>query len=682
MKNDRNDKQMGSLRLASTRCDGSVMLVALITILVLLFLIGTTLMSTTNKYFTAYQWASWQEALQGAESGADVAMAELRKDVALTYAPGGGPAWAGWNAGKYKTDNGIKKRDTTTYKSIASDGTWLDNSGGGAGNSTQATLSSLLYSGKYDFLTYNTSLSAHAGEGNNNLRLTVTVDAPASLTVNGARWLRVRASGTTDLAGPPRVSEERLDNRLRKLGLIFDKVLARQGEVTDSNQLKKQTTRQIELVAKPVSLFSGALSAMVQIKGDDKGFMTDSFNSEDLTHWPVNPGTGEVDFTLSHDPTSPLGKNGDVASNAFPVHHDHSQNLDLHRTIIWGDVGNNYTQIKNVDVNYYGQTPDANDYGLNNGNFGTVNPTPNLIKTNNNTNEGGDVSGNISTNYYRDLPAIQDPTWTSQNSSDLRTYTQINKDTHDLDNMSTDPTNPTRVIVGTVTNGQVVTKGNLKLDGGDKWVLKAAPKPGGWTVNTPTIHRYVEIWVTGNINLDDGGTVVIEQKVDGATGAVISDVQAKIYFDHDMKIGEYKETKTNHGGFDTQSDDAKDLLLLGVTQPDNGKLPKDSYIDPLGNETLYTPYKASGNIVFKQNDITGAIYAPDHNIIFESDDDGRGKRRKRPQKGNEFYGSYVGRTIHSHRYHYFHFDESLNDAGPVYDWGYVSWFEDVDVDNR
>ncbi|HJT81843.1 MAG TPA: hypothetical protein VJ719_11650, partial [Chthoniobacterales bacterium] len=657
------------LRLAAGERGGSVMLVALITILVLLLVIGTIMVSTTNKYFTAYQWASWQEALQGAESGADIAMAELRKDVAVTNNAAGTLPWVGWNLGKYKTVNGVKVRDTSTYKLVANDGTYNDGNSG-SGNNIAVSVSSLLMGStpKFDFLTYNTTLSPHQGEGNTNLKITVTVDAPASLTETNTqkRWLRVRTSGTTDLTGPARVSEEKLDNRLRKLGLLFDKVLSGQGEETDPNKLKKQTTRQIELVAKPVSLFSGALTAMVQIKGDDKGFLTDSYNSEDPVNWPVNPGTGEVDFTKSHDPTNPLGKNGDVASNAFPTKHDHAENLDLHRTTIWGDVGNNYAEIKNVDVNYYGQTPDPTDYGLNNGNFGTTNPNTTLIKTNNNTTEGGDISGNIATNYYRDLPPVPEPNWTSQNSSDLRTLTKVNKDTPDLDNLSTNPAAPTRVIVGSVTNGQVVTKGDLTLAGGDKWTLKAAPKPSGWTVATPTVHRYVDIWVTGNIKLDDGGTVVIEQKVDGATGKVISDVQARIFFDHDLKIGETKETKTNHGGFDTQSDDAKDLLLLGVTQPDSGKLAKDSYIDPLGNESVYTPYKASGNIVFKQNDITGAIYAPDHNIIFESDDDGKGKRRKRPQKGNEFYGAYVGRTIHSHRFHYFHYDESLNDAGPAY----------------
>jgi len=89
--------------------------------------------------------------------------------------------------------------------------------------------------------------------------------------------------------------------------------------------------------------------------------------------------------------------------------------------------------------------------------------------------------------------------------------------------------------------------------------------------------------------------------------------------------------------------------------------------DPLGNESLYTPYKATGNIVFKENDFTGAIYAPDHNFVFQNTKDGKGKRHKRKQTGNDFYGSYVGRTINNKSQHNFHFDESLNDAGPLKD---------------
>src|SRR3954447_9070142 len=143
MKHRSKCNQMQPLRLVSATCDGSVMLVALITILILLFLIGTTLVSTTNKYFTAYQWASWQEALQGAESGADIAMAELRNDANLTYNASTTPAWSGWAMGKYNTSNGVKKRDTSTFKILDSNGTFADNSGNGNGNITSATVSSV-----------------------------------------------------------------------------------------------------------------------------------------------------------------------------------------------------------------------------------------------------------------------------------------------------------------------------------------------------------------------------------------------------------------------------------------------------------------------------------------------------------------------------------------------------------
>jgi len=68
--------------------------------------------------------------------------------------------------------------------------------------------------------------------------------------------------------------------------------------------------------------------------------------------------------------------------------------------------------------------------------------------------------------------------------------------------------------------------------------------------------------------------------------------------------------------------------------------------------------------------------------VFDNSKDYKGKRHKRKQDGNDFYGSYVGRTIHSKKAHNYHFDESLNDAGNQVDWGYVSWYEDVDVLNR
>jgi hypothetical protein len=635
---------------------GSILLMTFGMIIILMTIIGVILMSTTNKYFTAYQWASWQEALQGAESGADIAMGEMRKDVDNTTAT---VPWVGWNIGTYKTQNGKKVLDPSSEKTIDSTGHFAGNNGNGNGNSTLFTLGYFTSSPglkSNDYITYNTQLSAHAGEGNANLKIGVTLDAPSSLIApSGAQWVRVRATGTTDLAGPVRVSEERLDNRLRKLGMFVDKVMGQ-------SVAKPVASRRIELVAKPVSLFSGALMTMVQFKDDKGATVSDSFSSEDPTHWPLVNGT--YDLTLSHDPTSPLGKNGDIASNAFPVKHDHSENLDITGDTIWGDVGNNYSQIKGLDPTYYGNSPqgyaDASGvwhpyYGLDNENFGTTNPNSTLINTKSGT---GDVSGNISTNFYRDLPPIVDPGWTSSTPGFDGSVTVISNKTADY-TASSDPTQPSRIKVSSVTLGNK-----------DIWAIKTAAPAKGAPAGT-VVDSYIEIWVTGNIKLDDGGQIDIKPGV-----------HATIYFDHDVKIGEGKETKTNAGGFYTESDDAKDLILLGVTQPDAGKMPKDDYLDPLGNDSLYTPYKASGNVVFKENDFTGAIYAPDHNIVFDNTKDGKGKRNKRKQDGNDFYGSYVGRTIHSKQQSNYHFDESLNDVGPGLDWGYISWFEDVDVDNR
>jgi hypothetical protein len=659
------------LRFKRKRSGGSVMIVTMALIAILMLLVGTTMISTTDKYFTAYQWASWQEALQGAESGADIAMAEMRKDVSGSSTP-----WIGWTMGSYKTSNGKKMRDSSTYKTIANDGTFADNSGGGGGNNasfnlTKWTATPYPYTYPYDFITYSTSLTPHAGEGNTNLRITVTVDKPSSLIDSTNRqWLRVRATGTTDLTGPSRVSAEKLDNRLRKLGLFWDKVLA----ATDgSAPATHQTTRQIELIAKPVTMFAGALTAMVQIKTDKDGLVTDSFNSEGyydpvqgkVVPWPINSSTQTYDLTMSHDATSALGKNGDVASNAFPIKHDHSENLGLNGATIWGDVGNNYSQITNLNSAYYSNSPgSATNFGLDNGNYGSSNPTPTLITTG---SGGGDVSGAIATNFYRDLPAVQDPNWTLSQITNTKLTSITGAGSYNV--ISTDPKNPDQLKLTAITLGSK-----------DIFAFKPPPVPKNSPPGT-VVNAYVTIWVTGDIQLDDGGTLQIVTTSPDGNGNY-GEVHATIYVDHNIKVGQNKETKTNSGGFDVQSDDAKDLLILGVTQPDSGKLPKDQYVDPLGNGALYTPYMASGNISFTQSDFTGAIYAPDHNIVFNNTKDGKGKRKKRQQAGNDFYGSYVGRTINLKDAHNIHYDESLNDVGPQRDWGYVSWFEDVDVDNR
>ncbi|HST30187.1 MAG TPA: hypothetical protein VLK27_05050, partial [Chthoniobacterales bacterium] len=598
------------------------------------------------------------------ESGADIAMAELRKDIQAT--PSATP-WVGWNLGRY-ANGGTTKRDTTTYKPIASDGTFADNNGGGGGNSTTFTIARWLtpgtYNNNFDFITYSTMLSAHAGEGNQNLRITVTIDKPVSLTdSSGRQWLRVRANGTTDVAGPARVSEEKLDNRLRKLGLFWNKVLSFTG---DFSSPAKTTTRQIELVAKPVNYFAGALTAMVQIKNDKPGMVTDSFNPNGYTNpstgawtaWPLNADGTYNTTTLRNDTTTALGKNGDIASNGYPIKDDKSEILDLNSNQIWGDVGNNYSQIKNLDSTYYnGSYNQASPtYGLDSGAYGATNPNPTLIQTTGSS--GGDVSGAINTDYYRDLPIVYDPNIANPAWNNSSNYTNLGNLTKPGNiNASSDPSHPSLLKATTIA-----------LMGTDKYEIKLPPTPKGAPQVTDA---YVTIWVTGNVNLDDGGTIIVD-----------SGVHATIYADKDIHIGEAKETKTNNGGFWVQSDDANDLLIFGVVNQNNLTKIADQYFDPSGNGEVYTTDKASGNITFNENDFTGAIYAPDHNIVFNNTPDGKGKRNKRAQAGNDVYGSFIGRTIQVKGPMNIHYDESLANAGNAVDWGYVSWFEDVDVDHR
>lgn len=629
--------------LARNQSEGSVLIVTLALVAILMLLIGTTMMSTANKYFTAYQWASWQEALQGAESGADIAMAEMRKDIQAS--PSATP-WVGWNLGNYKTVNGARQKDPTTYKAIDSSGTFADNNGNGNGNQTAFSIAGWEngnYNNNFDFITYSTPLTPHAGEGNQNLRITATIDKPSSLSNSGQQWLRVRATGTTDVSGPSRVSEEKLDNRLRKLGLLWDKVLAATGATSSSHQ----ATRQIELVAKPVNYFAGALTAQVQIKSDKGGIFTNSFNSEDPTNWPIV--NGAYDFTKSLDTTTALGKNGDIASNGYPVKKPKSTTLDITSDTIWGDVGNNYSAITGLDPAYYGSNSNPANFGLDNENYGTSNPNTTLIQTSN--SGGGDVSGAVNANYYRDLPIINDPTWSSYDNS-VKSITKPGNYT-----VSSDPNHPSLIKVSSIS-----------LKGKDVYAFQL-PKAG--KNQPPVTDGYVQIWSTGEIDLDDGGQLDIQPGV-----------HAIIYADKDIHIGQTKETKTNGGGIFVESDDAKDMLIFGVVDNDNTTKIADQYYDPSGNGEVYTSDKASGNITFAENDFTGAIYAPDHNIVFNNTKDGKGKRKNRPQTGNDVYGSFVGRTINVKAPMNFHYDESLANAGPQVDWGYISWFEDVDVDHR
>lgn len=464
-----------------------------------------------------------------------------------------------------------------------------------------------------DNLTVTSVYATHVGEGGGTLSTTVVIDAPPSLKASGVQWYRVRSTGIASVPGPARVSPEKLDNLLRRLSLVKKPT----GITVPS------ATRTIECIAKPTSLFSQALVSQVQIKNDSTGLLVDSFDSNDSTKSTF----GEYDSTKRQN-------NGDIGSNAFPIKHDKTMDLKLNNDLIFGDVFNNYSKIKGLSAGYFDGQDD----------HPATNTNPLLV-----TDGNADPTGNVSTNYFRDLPRIPSPGWTTSN---FNVGTLDGKDA-DVTVTSTDKTAPTRIIANSINLTDNIFYLKPPVDGTDV---------------------YAELWVKDNITLKDGGIIQVEPGV-----------HLTVFFEGDLKI---TETKGKGAGFAVQSDDAADLVLLGVEQRDQTKKIADQY-----GTDIYTPYKATGNIVLKDADLIASLYAPDHNLVL--DVKGAAKRMAKPKKkpgtawglwrqqtGIDIFGSFVARTINVKGPANVHYDEELASAGPIYDVGYVSWFEDVNLDKR
>lgn len=558
---------------------GGALVLALVTIAILSALLGTMLRSVSTKYWTAFQVASWEEALFAAEGGADVAMVALRKSVQKDAS-----AWTGWTV--------VKKN-------------------GGA----SATTPGLIGLGVDENLTYTATLTTHGGEGNSTLSATVIIDAPASLKASGQQWYRVRSTGKAPLPGPGRVSGDKLDNLLRRLSLVNDADYAKQGGGS-KKVTTPMATRTVECVAKPATLFTQALMSEVQIRNDGAGLIVDSYDSANAAKSTLG----------AYDPAK-RQTNGDIGSNAFPVKKDKSQILNIKNNFIFGDVANNYSQIKGVSPSYFDGLDD----------HPATNPNP-LIKTDGNA----DPTGAIITNYFRDLPQIKSPGWTTSD----RNVGVLDKKDADIV-VSNSKATPTRIIATSI---------NLSKD---TFVIKL---PAGAT------DGYAEMWVQNDIALKDGGIIQVEPGV-----------HLTVYFEGDIQI----EDKKKGAGFDVQSDNPADLVLLGVEQADSTKKKADANAGD-----VFTPWKATGNIVLKDADLVAALYAPDHNLVIDvkdaakRDKDNQGKSRGRLQTGVDVYGAFVARTIQAKGPANIHYDEQLANAGPLNDFGFVSWFEDVNLDKR
>src|SRR5712692_5841763 len=199
--------------------DGSILIMVLITITILTLICATSLYVTSQDATATTQTTSWQQAMAGAEAAADQAMNALNTNT-----------WTGWHT----------ITDSSLPVGQPSPSAMPFPSGGGA----------LPGAGQYNY--YSSSFSLQ-GEASNSVSMWVTVDngsiAPTTsgLTNNGAQAYRIRATATVEAPGPKRVSNNKLDNDLRHISIMFNRLT---GTATGSHG---QAARRIELVAVPVA---------------------------------------------------------------------------------------------------------------------------------------------------------------------------------------------------------------------------------------------------------------------------------------------------------------------------------------------------------------------------------------------------------------------------------------------
>jgi hypothetical protein len=193
-------------------------------------------MVLNDKYRVVHQAASWEEALNSAEAGIEMALTELRKPLA------GGTAFTG--AGWTQVGTGGK-------------------------NLSKAQL-------------------IRSGEGGNISWTVVSCDSPFS-SDNGEPWWRIRAHGYCRIPGGRVSAGSDLDAQLRKLSLNADRYSAQSAPSADSDfqlsaadlQAGPVAHRAVEAIVRPVTAFEMALMGNVSVDFSDQLIQVDSYDSRD-----------------------------------------------------------------------------------------------------------------------------------------------------------------------------------------------------------------------------------------------------------------------------------------------------------------------------------------------------------------------------------------------------------------
>lgn len=260
------------------------MIVALITISIFSMVIAAFYETLTPKYRSISQGVSWQEALHGAESGADYGLRLLNQFASTT-------------------------KDPDTYD-------WTGN---------QWTYGNASYATNGERTLASGSLPVLGGPGNVAVTgLTVDVytrDSAAPYTP----WFRIRSTARADVSGRF-VSADKRDAALRRM-----KLGAKVGSVSTP-----YVTRTVELIARPKFRFARAITTALDMTlGNSGNWEVDSFDSSDTAH--SDPGT--IAGGLYPNSAADRLSNGSVASlKALDVGDLYGPLISGNGAVVSGDV--------------------------------------------------------------------------------------------------------------------------------------------------------------------------------------------------------------------------------------------------------------------------------------------------------------------------------------------------------
>jgi hypothetical protein len=436
------------MKIRSTHRQGSVLVIALLTITILTMICATSLYITSQNANATTQTTSWQQALTGAEAAVDQAMNALDRN-----ASGDPGAWTGWYTITGSLPN-AKPTNTTT----------------------PATGKPAV--GQYNYYVP-PSLSLQ-GEASNTMNMWVTIDPVSSTFMsNGQQAYRVRATGVVAAPGPARVSNQKLDNDLRKISLRFDRNAG--GTVTTP-----QASRTIEVIAQPAAGSTstlGIVSRNAFTMGGSSDFI-DSFNSTNplysINGHYVNGQYvgGQYDTTI---PPGSEGSHGDVG-----ILNSTGSNL------------NNGGQIYG-NLTYSGPAVQG--------------------KTKN-------VYGTISTPFNATVPSVSAPNWPAGSYSTALPATQGNVITIQGDPNASPPT-------GTASNPLRYQVSSIALSGTNQSIIVQSPIDPTTKQPLPGYDN-VQIWVTGTTVDSNGNSLSITGNNAGIT--LDSNANVKFYVQGNIDI--------------------------------------------------------------------------------------------------------------------------------------------------